>query len=150
MKEMILVTVGKLKDPRLESLEKDYLKRLKAPLLKIIEVKASAENPSLEAKEVLQRIHSLSSRPWIVLLGDNGKKFDGAGFAKLIRRLGERNDTVFFVIGGAHGHGPEVSAIANETISLSELTFPHKLARLIFVEQYYRAQTVLSGHPYHH
>ena len=147
---MILITVGKLKDPHLESLENDYLKRLRAPLLKIIEIKASAENPSLEAKDVLQRIHSLSSRPWIVLLSDNGKKLNGTGFAKLMQRLGERNDTVFFVIGGAHGHGKELIAIANETLSLSELTFPHKLARLIFVEQYYRAQTVLSGHPYHH
>jgi 23S rRNA (pseudouridine1915-N3)-methyltransferase len=61
----------------------------------------------------------------------------------------EKSSRVIFLIAGAEGFSQEVLKASQEKISLSELTFPHKIARLLLVEQIYRAQTIRSGHPYH-
>ncbi len=69
---------------------------------------------------------------------------------QLILKKIEAADTMVFVIGGPYGFSPEVYGRANEKISLSKLTFSHQMVRLIFVEQLYRACTILKGEPYHH
>ncbi|MCK5884644.1 MAG: 23S rRNA (pseudouridine(1915)-N(3))-methyltransferase RlmH [Bacteriovoracaceae bacterium] len=152
MKEIVLVTVGKLKDAELEKIESNYSKRLKNPKFKIIESKAYSENKTLEAAEVMKRINDYAGEqsPYIVTLEERGDLYDSQTFSKWIYKILENKaEKIFFVIGGAAGHGDEVLNAKKEMISLSPMTFPHKLARVIMVEQLYRATTIKIGHPYH-
>lgn len=150
MKDVHLIVLGKLKDAHLEALEAEYLKRITAPGLKIIEVKASAEQKDIEAEEALKKIREIEKNPYIILLEEKGKIFESPAFSEWASNLIEREGSkLFFVIGGAEGHGEAIRKVAREKLSLSPLTFPHKLARLLFVEQFYRAQTIRNKHPYH-
>ena len=80
----------------------------------------------------------------VVLLDENGKQFTSVQFAEsLVKRL-------VFIIGGPYGFSKEVYDRANAKLSLSPMTFSHQMVRLIFVEQLYRAFTILKGEPYHH
>jgi len=150
MKDLHLITVGKLSDRNIEELEREYTKRLISPKLYTHEVKSHAENLALEAKEVLAKIDDISKNenPYIVLMAENGKQFSSIGFSQWLTQKSESH-CVVFVIGGAAGHGSAVIEKAHFKLSLSELTYPHKLARLLLVEQIYRAQTIKNGHPYH-
>lgn len=149
MKDLHLIVVGKLGDKNIEELEKDYYKRLTAPKLHIHEARAHAEDLAKEAREVLAKIDDISKNenPYIVLLMEKGKQFESRDFSKWLSNIYERQ-TVIFIIGGASGHGEAVIKKAHFKLSLSELTYPHKLARLLLVEQIYRAQTIVAGHPY--
>lgn len=149
MKDLHLIVVGRLGDKNIEELERDYFKRLTSPKLTIHEVRAHAENLTKEAKEVIAKITELSKdeNPYIVLLAENGKQFTSVNFSKWLSGINE-TQRIVFVIGGASGHGQEVIDRAQFRLSLSELTYPHKLARLLIVEQIYRAQTIKAGHPY--
>ena len=148
MKEVHLITVGKLKDSNIESLEKDFLKRINTIAFKIHEVKARGEDLKAEANEVMSKLSSLDSS-YPILLAENGKQRTSPDFSKFLFNLLEDNLKPVFIIGGAAGHGEEILKLAKAKISLGELTYPHKLARLLFVEQIYRAQTIHAGHPYH-
>lgn len=150
MKELHLITVGKLGEKNIEELERDYAKRLTTPKLSIHEVRAHSENLTQEAKEVLSKIEEISKsdKPYVILMMEKGKQFTSVDFSEWLNKKVE-NHTVVFVIGGAAGHGQAVIDRADFKLSLSELTYPHKLARLLLVEQIYRAQTIKSGHPYH-
>lgn len=146
-----LIVVGKLKDPHLEAIEKDYLKRLNQPDLVIHEVKASAENKQAESEAILKKIRDLSQGggAHLIALTEWGKRTTSIEFSQWTKSLIERPAKIFFLIAGAEGFSEEVLQNCQERISLSELTFPHKLARILLVEQLYRAQTIRSGHPYH-
>ncbi len=149
MKDLHLIVVGKLNDKNIEELERDYFKRLTNPKLTIHEVKSHAEDLQKEAREVLGKIDDLSKNenPYIVLMMEKGKQFTSVDFSKWLSGVYERQ-SVIFIIGGASGHGEAVIKKAHFKLSLSELTYPHKLARLLLVEQIYRAQTIVANHPY--
>src|SRR5574344_566599 len=90
---------------------------------------------------------------WVVLLDERGTSFDSVGWARhLEQRLscGGGDKEIFFVIGGAYGFSKEVYEMENEKVSLSKMTFSHQMVRLIFIEQLYRAFTIMRGEPYHH
>ena len=84
---------------------------------------------------------------FIVLMTEKGKQFESIAFSNWLNKHTERQKIVF-IIGGAAGHGKQIIERANFKLSLSEFTFPHKLARLLLVEQIYRAQTIRANHPY--
>lgn len=149
MKSLHLITVGKLKDKHLESLEYDYLKRIKNPKLTIHEVKASAEDATSEGLAVLKKVESIASDARIILLIEKGEEFESVGFAKWLSSMQDQFTNLVFVICGAEGPSQELQDRSDKKLSLSKLTFPHKIARVLLVEQIYRAQTILSGHPYH-
>ena len=87
----------------------------------------------------------------VVLLDERGKEVSTMQFSQFIQqRLNSGCKNLLFLIGGAYGFSEELYQRANFTISMSKLTLPHKLARLLFVEQLYRAFTILKGEPYHH
>jgi 23S rRNA (pseudouridine1915-N3)-methyltransferase len=87
----------------------------------------------------------------VVLLDERGKEFSSLQFSQFIQqRLNAGCKNVLFLIGGAYGFSEELYQRANFTLSMSKMTFPHKLARLFFAEQLYRAFTILKGEPYHH
>lgn len=149
MRDLHLIVVGKLNDKSIEGLEHDYFKRITSPKLFIHEARAHSEDLAKEAKEVLAKIDDISKteNPYIVLMMEKGKQFTSVDFSKWLSGINERQ-SIIFIIGGASGHGEEVIKRAHFKLSLSELTYPHKLARLLLVEQIYRAQTIAAGHPY--
>ena len=149
MKDLHLIVVGKLNDKNIEELERDYFKRFTNPKLTIHEVRAHSEDLNKEAKEVCAKIDELSKNdhPAIVLLTEKGKQFESRDFSKWLSSLYE-TQSVIFIIGGASGHGENVIKRSHHKLSLSLLTYPHKLARLLLVEQIYRAQTIVANHPY--
>lgn len=146
---MNLIVVGKLKDKSLEKIESGYLKRIKNPSLKIFEVKAKADNQDLEGSEVIKKIASLSNNPTIILLTEFGESFYSPDFSKWLYQKLEINKDVFFVICGANGPSLELKTKSHAQLSLGKITLPHKIARIVLVEQIYRAQTIHTGHPYH-
>jgi 23S rRNA (pseudouridine1915-N3)-methyltransferase len=146
-----LIVVGKLKDQHLEAIEADYLKRINNPELIIHEVKASAENKEAEGEVILKKIKDIAAGTptHLVAMTEWGKRSTSVAFAEWTRVQFEKPAKIFFIIAGAEGFSEEILKSCQERISLSELTFPHKLARILLVEQLYRAQTIRSGHPYH-
>jgi 23S rRNA (pseudouridine1915-N3)-methyltransferase len=96
-------------------------------------------------------LKKITSQDIVVLLDERGKEFSSLQFSQFIQqRFNSGCKNVLFLIGGAYGFSEEMYQRANFTLSMSKLTFPHKLARLLFVEQLYRAFTILKGEPYHH
>lgn len=150
-RQIHLIVVGKLKDQHLEAIENDYLKRIINPDLVIHEVKASAENKEAEGEAILKKIRDLAagSPTHLIAMSEWGKKNTSVNFAEWTRPLFEKPHKIFFIIAGAEGFSDEVLKSCQEKISLSDLTLPHKLARIILVEQIYRAQTIRNKHPYH-
>ena len=100
-----------------------------------------------EAKLMLKRMQPSDH---VVLLDERGKEFQSIAFAEHLNSLEGRVRHLLFVIGGPYGFSEEVYQRANGKLSLSKLTFSHQLVRLIFMEQLYRAYTILKGEPYHH
>lgn len=150
-RQLHLIVVGKLKDSHLEAIENDYLKRINNPELIIHEVKASAENKEAEGEAILKKVRDLTQggTAHLIAMTEWGKVSTSVQFADWTKLLIERPAKIFFLIAGAEGFSEEILKNCQERISLSELTFPHKLARILLVEQLYRAQTIRSGHPYH-
>lgn len=101
-----------------------------------------------EADALLQNVHATDD---LILLDEHGKTFTSNGFARFIeKKTLAGTKTICFVIGGPYGFAPQVRARANSTMSMSAMTFPHQLARVVFAEQLYRALTIIKGEPYHH
>lgn len=151
MTDFHLICVGKVKEKNLISIEEDYLKRLNLLKTKIHEVKSHDDNKKVEGDLVLKKIDEVTKgkAAYIVTMEEKGKEFDSKGFSKFIENTMQTNQIVIFLIAGAAGHGENVLGKKNSSLSLSKLTFPHKIARMLFIEQMYRAQTILQGHPYH-
>lgn len=101
-----------------------------------------------EAECILPLIHGVQE---VILLDENGLEFNSVDFSKFIekRMIGGQRD-LFFVVGGPYGFSDKVKSTANAKISLSKFTFSHQLVRLVFLEQLYRAFTIIKGEPYHH
>ena len=152
MKELNLIVVGQLKDQNLLALEEHYLKQIKAFKLNIHEIKSQKEDVTTEANLVLKKIDQLSpnSKGMIILLSEKGKQMDSVAFSRWLYNHFEKTaGSLFLIIGGSTGFGEDLLSKSNEKISLSMLTFPHKMARLILIEQLFRAQTIHANHPYH-
>lgn len=149
-RELTLLVVGKLKDSHLEALEADYLKRIVNPSLQVLEVKASAENKEAEGEALLKKIKEIAPNgSHVIAMSEWGKKMTSVQLAEWSEGLIQKPQKVIFVIAGAEGFSEAFLKTIQEKISLSDLTFPHKLARLLLVEQIYRAQTIRNKHPYH-
>ncbi|MBO7627213.1 MAG: 23S rRNA (pseudouridine(1915)-N(3))-methyltransferase RlmH, partial [Paludibacteraceae bacterium] len=87
----------------------------------------------------------------MILLDENGTEFTSVGFSEYLqKKMNAGGKRLVFLIGGPYGFSPNVYKRANGKVSLSKMTFSHQMIRLIFVEQIYRAFTILKGEPYHH
>lgn len=150
-KNLHLITVGKLKDKHLEALETSYLKRISNPNLTIHEVKAKAKNKQQEGVEVIKKVKEIAKeqKPFIIALTEFGKEFESPAFSNWLFEKVSIYKVLIFIIAGAEGHSDEVLELTSAKLSLSKLTFPHKIARILFVEQVYRALTIKNNHPYH-
>jgi len=100
-----------------------------------------------EGKLLLKRV---KPGDYVILLDERGQEFHSIAFAEYLNGLEGRVSQLLFVIGGPYGFSEEVYDRADAKLSLSKLTFSHQLIRVIFMEQLYRAYTILKGEPYHH
>ena len=155
--KITLLVVGKTEDKYLiEGIEK-YLGRLKHyigfNLLVIPEIKntkslTEAQQKTKEAELIHKQLSNLDQ---VILLDEKGKKYTSVLFADYLNKqmIGSVQQLVF-IIGGPYGFDESVYKRANGSISLSDMTFSHQMVRLFFVEQLYRAFSILKGEPYHH
>ncbi len=117
-----------------------YLKRL--PGLQVVELRDAGK-----AKEADAVLAALQPGEQLVVMAEEGQTFTSPAFAE--RLEGSGSERLVFVIGGAEGIDPALKARASWKLSLSPMTFPHELARLLLLEQLYRALTIQQGGPYH-
>ena len=147
--------IGKTSEKYLETGIEMFERRLRHylpfSLAVLPDVKGKFADPEqLKRREGDMLLSRLSPDDWLVLLDEQGQDFTSVGLAQwLERKLAGSARRMVFVVGDAFGFSPEVYARAQERISLSRLTFSHQMVRLFFVEQLYRAMTILRNEPYH-
>jgi 23S rRNA (pseudouridine1915-N3)-methyltransferase len=151
-----LWVIGKNQEEYLETGILRYEKRLKHYLPFQIFTVPDIKNPGkmsaamLRTKEGETILEKIKPEDWLILLDEGGKQMGSQDFALFIDKklqLGQRR--LIFLIGGAFGFSDSVYARANEKLSLSKMTFTHQMVRLFFLEQLYRAMTILKSEPYH-
>ena len=135
-----IIAIGKIKKKWIQTGIEMYLSRL--PGLKILEIK---DNTQTKEESIIKEITRKNET--LVTLNENGHSFTSMQLSKKL--LNSHNQNITFVIGGATGLSPSLNNSASWQLSLSPLTFPHEIARLLLVEQLYRAQTITQGSPYH-
>ena len=140
--------IGKTKEPAIQALTDEYLKRIS----RYVPVEGRALRDEAALREMCGGTGSArnSAKSTLVLMESSGKEFTSEQFARF---LGDYQDRVplplVIAVGGADGFSPESRAAARHVISLGKMTLAHELARVIVLEQVYRAFTILKGHPYH-
>ena len=118
------------------------------PELKNTKNLTDQQQKQLEGELILRQ---LQTGDRVVLLDEHGKEMRSIEFSKYMEnRMQTVSKRLVFIIGGPYGFSPDVYARADEKVSLSKMTFSHQMIRLIFVEQLYRAMTIMRGEPYHH
>ena len=152
-----LLVVGKTVDKQLIKLSEEYQNRLKhyvsfnfliIPELKNTKNLSEAEQKEREADLILKQI---GANDEVILLDERGKKFSSVAFAGFLeQKLLSSVKRIIFVVGGAYGFSERVYSRANSKMSLSPMTFSHQMVRVFFLEQLYRAMTIIRGEPYHH
>ncbi|MBQ2291200.1 MAG: 23S rRNA (pseudouridine(1915)-N(3))-methyltransferase RlmH [Paludibacteraceae bacterium] len=154
--KITLLVVGKTTDTHIEKLIQEYQKRLVhyvpfaltvIPELKNTKSLTSQQQKQVEGELILKYITPSTD---MILLDERGTEFRSIEFADYIQKKMSSGRDVVFVVGGPYGFSESVYQRANAKISLSKMTFSHQMVRLFFVEQIYRAMTILRSEPYHH
>ena len=135
-----IIAIGKIKKIWIQEGIEIYLKRL--PGLEVIEIK---DNTQIKEENTIKEI--IKKNETLVTLNENGQSFTSKQLATKL--LNSHNQNITFVIGGASGLSSSLNSSASWQLSLSPLTFPHEIARLLLIEQIYRAKTIIQGGPYH-
>ena len=156
---LLIAAVGRLKDDEERGICERYAKRLAVTgrpvgfgpleILELVESRAISVD-ARKADEAQRLLKASDAATLKIALDAKGRHYDSDVFAKL---LGKHADSgvknCVFLIGGPDGHGDDVLNAANFKLSLGAMTLPHGLARVVLIEQLYRAATILTGHPYH-
>jgi 23S rRNA (pseudouridine1915-N3)-methyltransferase len=143
--KVVVVAVGKIKERGLRELIDDYEKRI-GRYAKFEEIEL-ADGPDVEAKMV----RAIPDRARTFALEVDGQRASSEGLARMVGQCESGAvPAMVFLIGGAYGLPKPVSARATVKLSLSDMIFPHRIARLVVVEQIYRAFTILRNEPYSH
>lgn len=152
-----LLGIGKTDDPALQNLTEVYINRLQFynkfefELIPDIKNAKNLNENQQKQKEGELILNKVIPSDFVVLLDEGGKQFTSEAFSEYIqKRLNSGLKQLVFVIGGPYGFSQAVYNRADSTISLSKMTFSHQMVRLFFVEQLYRAFTILRNEPYHH
>ncbi|GIM51918.1 ribosomal RNA large subunit methyltransferase H [Capnocytophaga cynodegmi] len=152
-----LIAIGKTDNSALQQLIADYEKRLSHyvnfQMQIILDVKnsKSLSEEQQKAKEGELILKNIENSHHLILLDERGKEYTSVGFSEFLQKqMNTGTKQLVFVIGGPYGFSEEVYQRANGKLSLSKLTFSHQMIRLFFVEQIYRAFTILKNEPYHH
>jgi 23S rRNA (pseudouridine1915-N3)-methyltransferase len=152
-----LIAIGKTDQIILQSMIDTYTKRLGYYIkfdFEIISDIKNAKNLSetqQKEKEGEQLLAKINPTDVLILLDENGKSFSSVGFSEFLqKKMNAGTKTLVFAIGGPYGFSERVYEVAQGKISLSAMTFSHQMVRLFFIEQLYRAFTILKNEPYHH
>jgi 23S rRNA (pseudouridine1915-N3)-methyltransferase len=136
--------IGKTKEPAIQALTDEYLKRIsRYAEIAGLALKDEAAILSLASRERNKERHKL------ILLDSRGKQLSSEALAEFLEREQVNAIPLVFAIGGSDGFSEEARRLAGFTLSLGKMTLPHELARVVLVEQLYRAFTILKNHPYH-
>ncbi|MBD5290748.1 MAG: 23S rRNA (pseudouridine(1915)-N(3))-methyltransferase RlmH [Bacteroides sp.] len=155
--EAILMMIGSTNTPFVRTGIDEYCRRLKHyipfSILEIKDVKASSgtsreKQKQMEGEAILKR---LNTSDMVILLDERGKEYTSLEFAAQFEKWqysGKKR--IIFIVGGPFGFSDDVYSRSDGKLSLSRMTFNHEMVRLFFIEQVYRAQTILRNEPYHH
>ena len=153
----ILLAVGRTVQPYYIAAINEFVERTKHYIPFDVEIIPELKNTkSLTEEQQKEReadliLRALQPGDTVVLLDEHGKEFRSVEFATWMeRKLSATGKRLVFIIGGPYGFSSRIYQTAQEKISLSKMTFSHQMIRMIFVEQVYRAMTILRGEPYHH
>ncbi len=137
--------IGKTKEAAIQSLTEEYLKRISRHV--------PSESRELPAETALLKLAEHSSgrtRPVLILLDSRGRQFTSEEFAQVLRDQQDRGTQhLLFAVGPADGFSDQAREAADLILSFGKMTLAHELARIVLLEQIYRAFTILKGHPYH-
>lgn len=153
--KVVVAAVGKPRDAALAAAIRQYEERAAHYWpLEIVEVKeepargaAPAQVMQREAQRIIEKLPTAGTL--MLCQPSGGKQFDSEAFAALLQDHRDRAQDIAFVIGGAFGIGEALTARPHRALSLAPWTLPHELARLVLIEQIYRAGSILRGEPYH-
>ena len=155
--KIILAVVGKTTNGYLRQGIDEYTSRLSHYIpfsIEYIDDVKNTRNLSEQQQKVAEGksiLAMLDKSDYVVLLDEHGKEFTSVQFSKYIeKRMASGARRLVLVVGGPYGFSQDVYDRANEKLSLSKMTFPHEMIRLIFTEQLYRAMTIINHEPYHH
>jgi 23S rRNA (pseudouridine1915-N3)-methyltransferase len=155
--KIILLQTGKTTDKCISEVADLYTNRIKKyigfEIQTLPELKNAANMPvpAQKLKEGTKIISSVSNDDYVILLDERGKEYRTMEFSGLLEKLFMiPKKRIVFIIGGPWGFSEEVYKRADLKMSLSKMTFPHQLVRLLFLEQLYRSFTIIKGEPYHH
>ncbi len=144
--------IGKTKEPAIQSLTDEYLKRIS----RYVPVKGQALQDEAALLQMCghaasgQAKKASAGKSTLVLMDSRGKQFSSEELARFLGDYQDRNPLpLVFAVGPADGFGEAALSAAEHTISLGRMTLAHELARVVLLEQVYRAFTILKGHPYH-
>lgn len=153
MNKITIVVVGKIKEKFWQTAIEEYAKRLKPyVVLNFVEIKAeSFSNQNKKQAQIVEnqrliKVLEKYNNQNTYLLAEAGQEFDSLKFAKFI----ENKSELVLVIGGALGWAEEIKQKYPQSISLSQLTIPHEMARVVLLEQIYRATSIIKGKEYHY
>ena len=158
MTQLTLITVGTLKEDYLAAALAEYKKRLGAYCrveeIEIKEVRIANEDDAGEieralAEEGAKILSKIPKGSYPIALCVEGKEYDSESLAALLGRAADTVGKITLIIGSSHGLSPAVKAAAKERLSVSRLTFPHQLMRVILAEALYRSFSILAGKRYH-
>ena len=145
-----LLSVGSLKTSWVQQGCQQYLDRLS---INLIEIPASKQRDSVKQSEeesasIIKRLDKMNGKIWV--LDERGDNLTSEGFSKALGQMGDRGESVIFVLGGAYGLSDVVYKKADRLLRLSDMVFPHELCRVVLLEQIYRAGQIQKGTGYHH
>lgn len=153
----VLIVVGKTTDKRFEAIIQEYIERIRHYIPFTIEVIPELKNTKglsqdeQKKREGEQILKSLQAGDYIVLLDEHGSERNSMDFASWMqKKMAAGPKRLVFIVGGPYGFSDAIHQKGNEKISLSRMTLSHQMIRMFFVEQIYRAMTILNGEPYHH
>ena len=148
-----LVAVGRVRDPNYKALCSEYSARIQRFCrfqTKEVKEGRGLENDRAKEVEAPGLLKQLPSGVWAVALDEHGRQMTSVEMAEWLQKIQDRGvRELAFVVGGAWGLDSRIKTRCNESLRLSNMTLPHELARVVLLEQYYRAWTILRGLPYH-
>ncbi len=144
-----IVAIGKTQREFIEA-ENHYIKQIKTKIqLRIVAPISYLSKQNQIEKESALLYKNASNSEFIVVLDRNGGELSSLGFADKMQNWSRNAKSISFIIGGCHGISDEVKKTTDFALSISNFTMPHQIARIILIEQIYRAETIMSGREYH-
>ena len=155
--KIVIIQMGRTTNTNVAEIFNEYMQRLKHYIhLKIITIRDLKDTKSLTQEQIKHRegeliMSALQETDYIVLLDERGKEMRSIELASWMeKRMTTTSRRLVFIIGGAYGFSNDIYKRSNEKISLSQMTFSHQMIRMLFIEQLYRAMTIIKKEKYHH